>query len=132
MFGDGGTLPFMRILDFGVSEASRVGRPLSKEAAFAPIIDTLGGGHVGCMHLGPNGILDRHPAASAQLLCVIAGKGEVSGGEGIARPIQAGQAVLWEAGEEHETSTSSGLTAIVFEVGGYVETGDPSHNRSRS
>jgi hypothetical protein len=120
----------MRIVDFGETEASRVDRPLSNEAAFARIVDTIGGGQVGCMHLGPNGVLDRHPAASAQLLCVIAGTGEVSGGEGIATPIQAGQAALWEAGEEHETSTRSGLTAIVFEVGGLVEAGAPSQKRS--
>jgi hypothetical protein len=50
-------------------------------------------------------------------LCVVAGEGEVSGADGIAVSIQAGQAALWEAGEAHETTTKAGLTAIIIEVG---------------
>ncbi|HDX9588930.1 TPA: hypothetical protein ROX98_001896 [Bacillus pseudomycoides] len=30
-------------------------------------------------------------------------------------PIQAGQAAFWEKGEKHETSTKTGLMAIVIE-----------------
>ncbi|ENQ3080120.1 hypothetical protein ACEOWG_003399 [Bacillus cereus] len=30
-------------------------------------------------------------------------------------PIQAGQAAFWEKGENHETSTKTGLMAIVIE-----------------
>jgi hypothetical protein len=68
------------------------------------------------MHLGPDGILGRHPAASAQLFCVVAGEGQVSGADGIVVPIQTGQAALWDAGEAHETTTRIGLTAIIVEV----------------
>jgi mannose-6-phosphate isomerase-like protein (cupin superfamily) len=68
------------------------------------------------MHLGPNGVLGRHPAVSAQLFCVVVGEGEISGREGIAVSIKAGQAALWEAGETHETKTRTGLTAIIIEV----------------
>jgi mannose-6-phosphate isomerase-like protein (cupin superfamily) len=68
------------------------------------------------MQLGPNGVLGRHPAASAQLFCVVVGEGEVCGSDGIAVPIRAGQAALWEAGETHETTTTEGLMAIVLEA----------------
>jgi hypothetical protein len=60
--------------------------------------------------------LGRHPALSTQLFCVVQGDGEVSGADGIPVSIEAGQAALWEAGEEHETTTTEGLTAIVIEV----------------
>jgi hypothetical protein len=88
----------------------------SQEAAFSRVVDLAGTGQVGCLHLGPSGILGRHPAASTQLFCVVLGEGEVSGADGIAVPIQAGQAALWEPGEAHETTTRTGLTAIIVEV----------------
>ena len=68
------------------------------------------------MRLGPGGVLGRHPAASAQLFCVVEGEGEFSDADGIPVTIGVGQAVLWEAGEVHETTTRTGLTAIIFEV----------------
>ena len=88
----------------------------SQQAVFSRVADTSGSGHVGCMQLGPNGVLGRHPAASAQLFCVVVGEGEVSGDDGIAVSIQAGQAAIWEAGETHETKTRRGLTAIIVEM----------------
>ena len=88
----------------------------SQEAAFSRLVDISGTGHVGCMHLQASGVLGRHPAASAQLFCVVAGEGEVSGDDAVAVPIQAGQAALWESGEVHETTTRTGLTAIILEV----------------
>ena len=106
----------MRILDFGPSTASPVERYESQEAFFSRMLHTSGKGHVGCMRLGPNGILGRHPGPSTQLFCVVQGDGAVSGADGVPVAIQAGQAALWEAGEAHETTTTKGLTAIVIEV----------------
>jgi hypothetical protein len=48
-------------------------------------------------------------------LAVVDGAGWVSGDDGTRRPIAAGEAVAWAAGEEHETSSDRGLTAIVIE-----------------
>lgn len=106
----------MRIIDFGSTAARSVDRYESLDASFARIVDTSGAGHVGCMHLGPGGALGRHPAASAQLFCVVDGEGEVSGADGVVVAIRAGQAALWEAGERHETTSRPGLTAIIIEV----------------
>jgi mannose-6-phosphate isomerase-like protein (cupin superfamily) len=93
-----------------------VGRYESRGAASSRVADTSGPGHVGCMYLGPNGVLGRHPAASAQLFCVVSGEGEVSGGDGSTVPIKAGQAAVWAADEPHETKTERGLTAIIVEM----------------
>ena len=88
----------------------------SAEASISRVADTSGAAHIGCLHLGSGGVLGDHPAASNQLFCVVAGEGEVSGGDGTAVSIRSGQAAFWEAGERHETTTRTGLTAIIIEV----------------
>jgi quercetin dioxygenase-like cupin family protein len=80
------------------------GRRLAKEA------------HVVVIEVGPGGVVGRHPAVVAQLYVVVRGSGWVSGGEGGREPIGAGEAVLWEAGEEHESGSDQGMTAIVVEA----------------
>lgn len=65
--------------------------------------------------LDPGGRIARHPATYPQILAVLEGSGEVSGPSGVAEPIGAGEAVFWSAGEEHETTTTAGLTALIIE-----------------
>jgi quercetin dioxygenase-like cupin family protein len=66
--------------------------------------------------LAPGGRIARHPATVPQILAVLEGQGHVSGADGAFEPIAAGQAVFWSAGEEHETVSDGGLTAIVLEA----------------
>jgi hypothetical protein len=54
------------------------------------------------------------------VLAVLEGSGEVSGADGVGEPVAAGEAVYWVAGEEHETRTETGLTALVLEGDGLV------------
>jgi quercetin dioxygenase-like cupin family protein len=68
--------------------------------------------------LGPGGRIARHPAAVPQVLAVLDGAGLVSGADGEFRPIAAGEAVFWAEGEEHETATDHGLTALIVEAAG--------------
>jgi len=65
--------------------------------------------------VAPGGRLARHPATLPQILAVLEGSGEVSGEDGAAEPIAAGEAVFWSQGEEHETRSASGLTALIIE-----------------
>ena len=65
--------------------------------------------------VAPGGRIVRHPASYSQILAVLEGSGEVSGASGIDQPIGAGEAVFWQAGEEHETKTADGLTALIIE-----------------
>jgi len=71
--------------------------------------------HVVVIEIGPGGVVGRHPAAVRQLFAVVRGAGWVSGGDGERVPIRAGEAVLWEAGEEHESRSDTGMTALVVE-----------------
>ena len=73
-------------------------------------------GHVVVIEIGPGGVVAKHPAASAQLFVVVSGDGWVSGADGEREAIVAGQAVLWEPGEEHESGSDEGMTALVVEA----------------
>jgi quercetin dioxygenase-like cupin family protein len=68
----------------------------------------------------PGGRIARHtPAGSgSQILAVLVGSGEVSGASGAEEPIAAGEAVFWQAGEEHELKSAEGLTALIIEGDG--------------
>jgi hypothetical protein len=44
----------------------------------------------------------------------------VSGADGVLAPVAAGQAVFWEQGEEHETRSAEGLTALILEGEGLL------------
>jgi len=69
---------------------------------------------------GAGGRIARHPAAAPQLLAVLDGDGVVSGGDGVEEPIGAGEAVVWDEGEEHETRSDGGLVALVLEGPGLL------------
>ena len=80
-------------------------RPLSEDATFQAAVFRVAAG----------GRIVRHPATVPQILAVIEGSGEVSGADGVTEAIAAGEAVFWAEGEEHETRTEAGLTALVLE-----------------
>jgi quercetin dioxygenase-like cupin family protein len=72
--------------------------------------------HVVVIEIAPGGVVGRHPAVVPQLFTVVSGAGWVSGGDGERAPINAGEAVLWEVGEEHESGSDEGMTALVVEA----------------
>jgi quercetin dioxygenase-like cupin family protein len=87
----------------------------------APLTAPLAAGsplQAAVFRLAPGGGIGRHAASVAQILAVIEGSGTVSGADGNAEPIAAGEAVFWAQGEEHETISLEGMTAIVLEADG--------------
>jgi quercetin dioxygenase-like cupin family protein len=72
--------------------------------------------HAVVIEIGPGGVVGRHTAVVAQLFVVVRGTGWVSGADGLRIQISAGEAVLWEAGEEHESGSEEGMTALVVEA----------------
>ena len=70
---------------------------------------------IGFMYLDPGGVIGYHQATVPQLLLVVSGEGWVLGKEGDKQRIVQGEAAFWEYGEGHETSTETGLTAMVIE-----------------
>lgn len=68
------------------------------------------------MHLGEGGLIGGHEAGVPQMFIVVSGEGWVIGKDGIRHSIQEEQLAIWEEGDCHETSTDSGMTAIVIET----------------
>jgi quercetin dioxygenase-like cupin family protein len=84
----------------------------------APLTASISAGspiQAAIFRFAPGGRLARHPATVTQILAVLEGSGEVSGGDGVAEPIAAGEAVFLSQGEEHETTSEFGLVALVIE-----------------
>ena len=105
----------MKIFDF----SEKVGKHLSvfqSNFIMSKIVNHQGNVHIGAMHLHENGIIGNHEAVVSQLLLIVDGTGYVCGVNKEKIKIEAGQAVFWEKGELHETSTEHGLMAIVMEV----------------
>jgi quercetin dioxygenase-like cupin family protein len=59
--------------------------------------------------------IGRHPTRQWQLLAVVSGAGWAAGPDGHAVPLVAGDAVLWEPGEEHASGSSGGMVAVLVQ-----------------
>jgi quercetin dioxygenase-like cupin family protein len=91
----------------------------SQAATYSRIADIGPRGAVGMIRLGPQGRLGRHPASVPQLMVVAAGYGYAYGEDEAVKRIGPGDAVIWAAGEEHETWTDDGMVLLM------IETDDP-------
>ncbi|HFK1547106.1 cupin domain-containing protein [Bacillus albus] len=104
----------MKIFDF----SEKVGKHIlafQSNFIMSKILKHTGNVHIGAMHLRENGIIGYHEAVVSQLLLIVDGEGYVCGEDKEKVKVKAGQAVFWEKGEFHETSTEKGLMAIVIE-----------------
>ncbi|EJP97160.1 hypothetical protein [Bacillus cereus] len=107
----------MKIFDF----SEKMGKHISvfqSNFIMSKILNHQGNIHIGAMHLQENGIIGYHEAVVSQLLLIVDGEGYVCGANKEKVKIEAGQAVFWEKGELHETSTEKGLMTIVIESDG--------------
>lgn len=105
----------MRILNLVGAASHMIGQYGSREATVQPIGNFNAEGHAVIIRIAPGGVLGLHEAASQQLFIILAGEGWVSAGDSDPVSIRTGQAVLWDAGEQHETRSVEGLTALVLE-----------------
>ncbi|CAH1206955.1 hypothetical protein PAECIP111890_02893 [Paenibacillus sp. JJ-223] len=56
-----------------------------------------------------------HPAVSEQVFLVLEGEGWVEGADGQHEKIRAGEAAYWRNGENHQSGSDQGLTALLIE-----------------
>jgi hypothetical protein len=103
----------VRIVDCSAEAGYADAKFESRAFTVTPLVEDAG--FVAVLRLGPGGRIGRHPATGQQVFAVIDGQGLVSGNDGVEQPIHAGEAAVWQQGEEHETRTDDGLTAVVSE-----------------
>jgi quercetin dioxygenase-like cupin family protein len=84
-------------------------RPLAR--ALQPV----DGFAVDVITVAAGGRLGRHPTRLWQLLAVVSGEGWVSGGDGRRQHLRAGEAVVWEPGEQHESGSDGGMVLCVVQ-----------------
>lgn len=107
----------MQIFRFGRETGTSV-KHFDSNFIMSRIVVTEKPTHIGCMHLESNGVIGFHQATVRQLLLIVAGEGWVRGDAPEALPVGVGDAIFWDADEEHETKTDTGLMAIVIESEG--------------
>ena len=108
----------MERLAFGADVAFSPAEELLDGVTIAPLTGSIFAGapcQAAVFRLAPGGRILRHPASVPQVLAVLEGSGEVSGADGVFEPIGLGEAVFWARGEEHETRSAAGLTALILE-----------------
>jgi quercetin dioxygenase-like cupin family protein len=66
--------------------------------------------------LAAGGRIGRHAGRGSQLFIIVEGSGRVRAGGGEPIEVNAGDAIRWEAAEEHETTTDEGLVALVIQA----------------
>ena len=105
----------MRIGQLDDSERRPITAHGSVGATVAPVAREA---HVSVVQieLEPDGVLGMHPATVPQLFVVIGGEGTVCGDDGEPQLVAAGDAVWWDAGEQHVTRSGAGLIALVIEA----------------
>lgn len=102
---------------------------LLEQVTVAPLTAPLAAGspaQAAVFRIAAGGRIARHQATYPQVLAVLDGSGEVSGSDGTFVAIASGDAVFWAEGEEHETRTAVGLTALILEARNL----EPSRRRS--
>jgi quercetin dioxygenase-like cupin family protein len=110
-------LPRMERFNFGPEDAFTPRDERLENVTVSPLT-APGPAQAAIFRLGPGGRVARHPATVPQVLAVLEGAGLVSGGDGDFHPIGPGEAVFWAEGEEHETVSDHGLTALIVEATG--------------
>lgn len=104
----------MERFSFDARAALTPRQKLLERVTIAPLTPP-GGVQAAVFRVSAGGRIVRHPATVPQILAVLEGEGRVSGADGELERIVAGEAVFWSAGEEHETTSDGGLTALVLE-----------------
>lgn len=119
----------MWIFSFSSEDGRSVDQYESRNFVVAPVLaGVLTDARVHVAYLDPEGLIGRHPTGTDQLFLVVKGNGWVSGSDGHSVAIAAGQAAFWQAGEQHETTTNTGLSAVIIqsnELGQLLDKGGP-------
>lgn len=108
----------MEHFQFSEDLAIRPEDRLLEGVSISPLTSPMASGgtfQVAIFRIEPGGGIRRHPASTPQIIAVVRGIGEVAGGDGVFRQVKEGDGVFFARGEEHETRSKEGMTAIIVE-----------------
>ncbi len=105
----------MKIYRFDPGAGRRIDKFGSFNFVLSEVVRLTFEAQISCLYLGQGGRAGLHQAVSSQLCLIVQGEGWVRGEAADRIPVKAGLAVYWEKDEWHETSTNSGMIAIVIE-----------------
>ncbi|MDN8592539.1 hypothetical protein B2I21_10175 [Chryseobacterium mucoviscidosis] len=87
----------------------------SKGAEITPILRSTSACHVAQLKLSAGESVGLHPAVGEQLFLVLDGEGWVEGETGERVVVRSGEAAYWTNGENHQSGSETGLTALLIE-----------------
>ncbi|TYS50644.1 cupin [Rossellomorea marisflavi] len=105
----------MKIYEFTKESGKTITRFNSSGVTIHPLLKPDSPFQIGYFYLEAKSVLGMHLAMCDQVLMITSGNGWVRVKDGEKRPVKAGMAVYWSEGEEHESGTETGMTAIVAE-----------------
>jgi quercetin dioxygenase-like cupin family protein len=106
----------MHLIDFGSEHGTPITDYASRGATAQPLAHGAGEAHVYVVHLAPGGEIGPHPAGIEQLFLVVAGSAWVAGGDGVRRPVRAGQGAVIARGEMHAKGSDAGCSAVMIQL----------------
>ncbi|MFD2090053.1 SpoIIE family protein phosphatase [Blastococcus deserti] len=105
----------MRRLSLSTRELDAFGSSGVSVSRTAHVEEPVDGFAVDVTRYAPGAVNGRHPTGLWQLLAVVSGSGWASGADDVRIPLAAGEAVLWEPGEEHASGSDDGMVAVVVQ-----------------
>lgn len=105
----------MKIFNFTQEFANQIINYDSVDAFYKRIMRTVEPTSIGFMYIEPGGVVGMHEAPVPQLFIVIQGEGWVCGADREQILLNAGEGVLWQTGQAHESGSDTGLTALILE-----------------
>lgn len=88
---------------------------------FLPRVTGADRAHVHIAHFSAGGTLGEHAAPMRQMFAILSGEGEVVSDGGEPRRVSAGQAVIWESGEVHQSWAVTEMVVVIVETTGSVD-----------
>jgi quercetin dioxygenase-like cupin family protein len=106
----------MQLLSHRASKLENVSTYESRGTSAVRLAAGHGEAHAYQLQFEAGGAIGRHEAGYGQLFIVLAGRGWVSGREGVRVEVDAGDVVLIERGEQHAKGSETGMTAVMVQV----------------
>lgn len=106
----------VQVLSEHESRPESISRYQSHGASAVRLANGHGEAHAYLLHFETGGAIGRHEAGFGQLFVVLAGRGWVSGDDGLRVEINAGDIVMFDRGEQHAKGSDTGMSVVMVQI----------------